>query len=288
MTEYFLHVWMGLFSSNWVTQEFLGFSRAFWCFRKKRLPVRFVSLNSWGISERTSQAPPTREITGDAFVAARPHASILCQPLDHWDCALLQAAFLCVFAWFCTCRESNRGKIIQVYTNLSQKMCVVATGQNYLLKTWRASKLDKQKGIFWGQEGNDLTLSYVHLPTSFDSLIGFLIQMEAREILITHCSHFVHSAFTVSSLPFSSSSSGGASRIQIMAWLYSPLTCILGSYQCQPNYLCHCNPMWSEALEYYVWACNIAGMRECPCIREPSLLLTYLYISPPVCLKNVN
>ena len=132
-------------------------------------------------------------------------------------------------------------------------MCVVATGQNYLLKTWRASELDKQKGVSWGQEGNDLTLSYLHLPTSFDSLISFLIQMQAPEILITHCSHFVHSAFTVSSPPFSSSSSRGASRIQIMAWLCSPLTFVLGSYQCQSNYLCRCNPMWSEALECYVW-----------------------------------
>lgn len=215
--------------------------------------MRVVSLNYQGISESTSQAPPSREVTADACVAAHPRASILCQPLDHGDCALLQAAFSCVFAGFCICRESNRGKIIQVYTNLSQKMWVVARGRNYLLKTWRASELDKQKGISWGQEGNNLTLSYHHLPTSFDGLIGFLIQMEAPEILITHCSHFAHSAFTVSSLPFSSSSSGGASRIQIMAWLYSPLTCILGSYHCQSDYLCHCNPTWREALECYVW-----------------------------------
>lgn len=86
------------------------------------------------ISESTSEPPPTREVTADAFVAARPRASNPCQAPDCGDCAL-QAAFLCVFARFCACRESNMGKkIIQVYTNLSQKTTVVATGQNYLLK----------------------------------------------------------------------------------------------------------------------------------------------------------
>lgn len=99
-------------------------------------------------------------------------------PWTRQVCALLQAA---VLGGFSTHRESNQGKIIRVQTNLSQKMWAVATGQNYLLKTWRVSKLDKQKGISWGQEGNSSTLSYLHLPTSSDSLIGFLIQMDTQK-----------------------------------------------------------------------------------------------------------
>lgn len=80
--------------------------------------MRFVSLNYGAVSESTSEPTPTREVTADAFVAARPCASNPCQALDCGDCAL-QAAFLCVFARFCACRESNMGKksfkSIQIY-----------------------------------------------------------------------------------------------------------------------------------------------------------------------------
>lgn len=75
-----------------------------------------------------------------------------------WTSCSSSGCVFCAFAAFCTCREINRGKIIQVYTNLSSKTCVVATGQSYSLKTWRASKLDKQKGISSGQEGNDFVI----------------------------------------------------------------------------------------------------------------------------------
>lgn len=115
-------------------------------------------------------------------------------------------------------------------------MWAVATGQNYLLKIWRGCKLDKQKGFSWAQEGNGSALWYLHLPTSSDSPIGFLIQM-VTQILMSHCSLFVHSAFP--SLPFSSSFSEQPAGCR---WRHDHILLqpAFEAALCQSHHFCHC------------------------------------------------